>query len=125
MENVEWGHGTVVPGTPFRTVVDPTQIGGRHVAFAVDRPPGEHVDAHVHDDEDQVHVVVSGTLTCRVGVHLFCVSDGGTVCLPRGVEHELWNETDHTVRMIDLYTPSGIEERFRTFGGREPAHARP
>lgn len=40
---------------------------------------------------------------------------GGTVCLPRGVEHELWNDTTEPVRMIDLYTPPGIENRLASW----------
>ena len=118
VDDISWGHGDPIPGTPFRTVVDPAGTGGRLVAFAVDMPPGEHVAAHAHADEEQVHVVVSGELTCRVGDRKFVVGSGGTVLLPRGVEHELWNETDEVVRMVDLYTPSGIEELFRDGGRR-------
>lgn len=113
MDIIVWGHGEQIPRTPFRTVVDPSETHGQLVAFAVDMPPGEHVDGHVHDDAEQVHVVISGTLTCRVGDHRMQVGPGGTVCLPRGVEHELWNETTEVVRMVDLYTPSGIERMFR------------
>lgn len=112
MDAITWGHGEQIPGTPFRIVVAPTQTDGQLVAFAVDMPPGVHVNAHTHHDAEQVHVVVSGILTCRVGLERFTVGTGGTVCLPRGVEHELWNETDDVVRMVDLYTPPGIEEQF-------------
>jgi quercetin dioxygenase-like cupin family protein len=116
MSSVSWGHGEPIPGTPFRTVVDPADTDGRLVAFAVDMPPGEHVHGHTHPDEEQVHVVVSGELTCRVGDREIVIGPGGTVCLPRGVEHELWNRTDEVVRMVDLYTPSGIEVQFRSWG---------
>jgi mannose-6-phosphate isomerase-like protein (cupin superfamily) len=120
MRTIEWGHGEPIEGTPFRTVVTPEATRGQLVALAVDMPPGLHVDTHVHDHEDQVHVVVTGTLTCRVGEERFTVGSGGTVCLPRGVEHELWNETAETVRLIDLYTPPGMEERFRHAGAAHP-----
>lgn len=119
MENIVWGHGEPIQGTPFRTVVPAEATRGQLVALAVDMPPHEHVDAHTHEDEDQVHVVVSGLLTCRLGDRRFQVAAGGAVCLPRGVEHELWNETDEPVRLIDLYTPPGMEERFRAFGLRD------
>ena len=116
METLTWGHGAVIEGTPFRTVVSAEETHGQVVALAVDMPPGLHVEPHVHVDAEQLHVVVSGTLTCRVGAQRFRVEPGGTVCLPRGVEHELWNETDELVRMVDLYTPPGIEEQFRESG---------
>src|SRR3954451_15767767 len=116
MQTITWGHGDRIDGTPFRTVVAPAATHGQLVALAVDMAPGVHVHAHTHDDAEQVHVVVAGTLTCRVGDERFNVGAGGTVCLPRGVEHELWNETDEWVRMVDLYTPPGIEEQFRESG---------
>lgn len=114
-----WGHGEQIIGTPFRTVVGANETSGGLVALAVDMLPGEHVDAHTHEAEDQVHVVISGSLTCRVGDERFVVGAGGTVCLPRGIEHELWNETTEPVRMIDLYTPPGMEERFRAWGAAQ------
>jgi quercetin dioxygenase-like cupin family protein len=116
LTTIEWGHGEQIEGTPFRTVVAPTETAGQLVALAVDMPPGLHVHPHVHDDAEQVHVVVSGTLSCRVGDERFRVGPGGTICLPRGIEHELWNETDAVVRLVDLYTPPGIEEMFRRSG---------
>ena len=116
MDTITWGHGADIDGTPFRTVVSADETHGQVVALAVDMPPGLHVHPHTHDDAEQLHVVVSGTLTCRVGDERFRVGTGGTVCLPRGVEHELWNETDDDVRMVDLYTPAGIEEMFRASG---------
>jgi quercetin dioxygenase-like cupin family protein len=116
MDTIIWGHGEHIAGTPFRTVVSPAQTNGQVVALAVDMPAGVHVDPHTHPDADQVHVVVSGVLTCRVGDDRFRVAAGGTVCLPRGIEHELWNDTDDVVRMVDLYAPAGIEEQFRRGG---------
>lgn len=112
MDTIIWGHGEHIAGTPFRTVVTPAQTLGQLVALAVDMPAGVHVHPHTHADADQVHVVVSGVLTCRVGDDRFRIGEGGTVCLPRGIEHELWNDTEDVVRMVDLYTPSGIEEQF-------------
>lgn len=119
MQQIIWGHGDEIAGTPFRTVVDARETEGRLVALAVDMPPGEHVLAHTHDAEDQVQVVISGTLTCRIGDQRMVVEAGGTVCLPRGIEHELWNETTEPVRMVDLYTPPGMEERFRAWGAAQ------
>lgn len=113
METITWGHGAAIDGTPFRTVVAPEDTSGQLVGLAVDMPPGVHVDAHTHDDAEQIHVVISGTLLVRIGDTHVRVGPGGTVCLPRGVEHELWNDTDEFVRMVDLYTPPGIERWFR------------
>jgi quercetin dioxygenase-like cupin family protein len=120
VDSISWGDGEPIDGTPFRTVVTPAETQGQLVALAVDMPPGTHVDPHTHDDAEQVHVVVAGTLTCRVGDERFTVGAGGTVCLPRSVEHELWNETSDVVRMIDIYTPPGIEDVFRHLGAGPP-----
>lgn len=46
MDTITWGHGEHITGTPFRTVVTQAQTHAQLVAFAVDMPPGFHVDPH-------------------------------------------------------------------------------
>lgn len=45
--------------------------------------------------------------------------------MPRGIEHELWNDTDEMARIIEIYTPPGMEERFAAAGAAAAASGRP
>ena len=125
MESIAWGHGVAIEGTPFRTVVAAGDTRGQLVALAADMPPGLHVDAHVHPDEEQIDIVIEGTVTCRVGTEWFRVGPGGTVCVPCGVEHELRNDTDQVARLVNLYTPPGMELVFAAGGRATLADASP
>jgi quercetin dioxygenase-like cupin family protein len=64
---VAWGTGDQVEGTPFRVVVPGSETNGHAVVLTVDMPPGLHVDAHTHETEEQINIVVSGQVRFRVG----------------------------------------------------------
>jgi hypothetical protein len=64
---VAWGAGEQIEGTPFRVVVPGSDASGHAVVLTVDMPPGLHVDAHIHDTEEQINIVLSGHVRFRVG----------------------------------------------------------
>lgn len=103
-----WGSGMPIAGTPFRVVVPASATGGHAVCISVDMSPGVHVEAHEHADEDQLNIVVSG----RVGDHEAILEAGGMQLMPRGVPHELRNAGNEIARVIEIYTPPGMEQRF-------------
>ena len=117
---VAWGDGEPILGTPFRQVVPTAQTEGRLVVLSASMPPGLHVEGHVHDDEDQITVVVQGTIHARVGDRDLVVEPGGVVFMPRGVRHELWNEGGDDALTLELYTPGGFEEVFAAGGRAHP-----
>ena len=109
---VRWGEGVAIPGTPFRIAIPAEGTGGHAVCITVDMPPGVTVDEHTHPDEDQICIVVSGRLGCRAGGVESILYAGDLQVLPRAVPHSLWNAGDEFVRLIELYTPPGMEQRF-------------
>ena len=113
---VAWGSGAQIDGTPFRVVAAGSETGGHAVVLTVDMPPGLHVDAHTHDIEDQINIVISGRVRCRVGDEHTVLGAGGVLLIPRFVEHELWNDTSEFAQIVEIYTPSGMEQRFATAG---------
>ena len=86
------------------------------MCITVDMPPGVHVDEHTHADEDQISIVLAGRLGSRVGGVEAVLEAGGIQVLPRGVPHELWNAGDDVVRLVEIYTPPGMEQRFALAG---------
>lgn len=113
---VAWGEGAQIEGTPFRVAVDPAETEGHAVIFTVDMPVDEFVAPHAHEREDQINVVISGRVGCRVGDNECILEAGGLVTIPRGVEHSLWNAGDSPAQVMEIYTPPGIEDFFRMAG---------
>jgi len=122
-ETVEWGQGSEIVGTPFREVVSATETEGRLVVLAVDMPPRLVVDEHVHDDEDQVTVVIDGRVGCRVDGVERIAGPGGVLIAPKGASHQIWNAGDGFARVLELYTPAGFEQVFAAAGARAGAGA--
>src|SRR4026207_1859974 len=99
------GEGDPIQGTPFRVVVPGSDTSGHAVVLTVDMPPGLHVDAHIHETEEQINIVLAGQVRFRVGDEETVLGAGGVLLMPRDIEHELWNETEEFARIIEIYTP--------------------
>jgi quercetin dioxygenase-like cupin family protein len=86
------------------------------VLLTVDMAPGVHVDEHVHEAEDQITIVISGSVGARVGTEELQLTDGSVVFLPRGIPHSQWNSGSSFARVVEIYTPGGLEEVFAHAG---------
>jgi mannose-6-phosphate isomerase-like protein (cupin superfamily) len=75
------------------------------------------IDRHVHEHADEVLYVESGEGTMVVGSERIAVHAGSVLYLPHGVEHAFEPSGGALLRMLQLYAPSGPEQRFR---GIEP-----
>jgi quercetin dioxygenase-like cupin family protein len=64
---------------------------------------------HVHDDEDEVVIVLAGELTYRVGEKRGVLAAGGTLWFP----HAIANLSTGACRFLTVVTPAGIEDFFR------------
>jgi len=117
-QHIPWGAGAPIPHTPFREVIAPALVDDHLVMLAVDMPVGEHVPEHTHDDEDQIMVVIDGTVGAVVDGEHHALGAGSVLVMPRGLPHALWNAGDAPAKVLELYTPPGMEQRFRTAGLR-------
>lgn len=113
---VGWGAGGQIEGTPFRVVVSGSDTSGHAVVLTVDMPPGLHVDAHIHESEEQINIVLSGQVRFRVGDEETVLGAGGVLLMPRNIEHELWNDTPEFAQLVEIYTPPGMEQKFAAAG---------
>lgn len=68
---------------------------------------------HVHDGEDEVVVVLEGTMTYQVGDEGGELAAGGLLWFPRSVPHAIANHSGAPVRFLTIVTPAGIEDFFR------------
>ena len=74
--------------------------------------PGNGPPPHVHHKEDELFIIVEGTMSFWTNNQWRDVGPGGVVFLPRDVPHTFKNRSGSTVRMWVLTAPSGFEVFF-------------
>jgi mannose-6-phosphate isomerase-like protein (cupin superfamily) len=93
------------------------ETGGAFALWDVTTRPGEEPHMHVHEVEDEIFYLISGSMTFRCGDELFGVEDHGFVFVPRGTPHTYTIQSDEA-RLLGLSTPS-------TFGDNLERPGRP
>ena len=85
--------------------------------------PGQGVDGHRHEAEDDSFLVLDGTLSVTVGDDQRQVQAGpGTfVLVPAGTLHALANSGPTDVRFLNIHAPGGFDRRIGL--GQRPLHA--
>ena len=74
------------------------------------------VPPHVHQDHDEWSYILEGRIGARVGDDEFIADTGSYILKPRQIPHVFWNPDDSPARILEIITPSGLEEMFATFG---------
>jgi hypothetical protein len=70
---------------------------------------------HVHDNEDEIVVLLQGRGIFWVGDQRWELSEGGVAFLPRNVPHA-YRFTSPAIDMLAVCTPAGTEDFFRAAG---------
>lgn len=100
-----------------RFMIDGKDSGG---GFAlVEHTLGPHVLAgplHRHTREDEYSYVLEGRLGAVLGEEEVFAEAGDLVFKPRGQWHTFWNAGDVPTRILEMISPSGLEELFRELG---------
>jgi mannose-6-phosphate isomerase-like protein (cupin superfamily) len=71
------------------------------------------VPSHVHPEANEALVIEQGAGTMRIGSERFPVIDGATLFVPDNIEHGLEAAGTRDLRAVQVYAPSGPEQRFR------------
>jgi quercetin dioxygenase-like cupin family protein len=98
---------TKVPGTATDGVIAIVEhpVAGRALV-----PP------HVHQDHDEWSYILEGRIGARIGDDEFVAEAGSYILKPRRIPHTFWNPDDGPARILEIITPSGLEEMFARFG---------
>ena len=98
---------TKIPGTATNRVISVVEhpVAGRLLV-----PP------HVHQDHDEWSYILEGRIGARVGDDEFIAPTGSYILKPRHIHHVFWNPDDRPARILEIITPSGLEEMFEQFG---------
>ena len=114
------GDGEIAGAPESRTdrfMIDGIDTGGRLAVVEHTLPP--HILAgplHHHSREDEYSYVLEGRLGAVLGDEEVVAQAGDLVFKPRGQWHTFWNPGDTPTRVLELITPSGLEELFRERG---------
>ena len=115
-----------VLGMSVRVMVPAAAVGGQFACFEISVPPGGAVPPHVHTREDEIFILLEGTVSVMgpqgPGV---LGTPGDTVRLPKGSAHSFSNETSLPAKLLVTAVPgTGIESFFRdihsALAGRSP-----
>lgn len=74
---------------------------------------GEEIGAEVHDDGDQIFVILSGwPIEVTLGDLTHTVSAGAVAMVPQGVYHNVRNAGAVPARLLTIYAPPQHEDGF-------------
>jgi quercetin dioxygenase-like cupin family protein len=96
------------------------QTGGRLAAVEFVAPKGFASPLHVHRDDDEFFVVLSGDVRFQLGKDVIEAVPGSLVYGSRGVDHAFHVDSAEA-RLLLIFNPAGIEGFFRE--GGKPARA--
>jgi quercetin dioxygenase-like cupin family protein len=99
------------------------QTGGAFSMLEAVSPAGHRTPPHVHQHEDEAFFVLEGEIDIIVGGKTMTVRPGESAFAPRGVPHQLQNNSGRPARGIVVATSSGFAEFVAAAG--VPAHDGP
>ena len=93
----------------------PANVTEGRVAAVEHTLPPRHLAAplHRHSREDELSIVLNGTLGAKLGDDLVTAGAGSYVLKPRGQWHTFWNPGDTDLRFIELLIPGGFDAYFQ------------
>ena len=102
-----------------RILLDRDGQGARYGGLAwLDADADARVPEHRHTEASELLMIEEGDGLMRLGDREIRVRPGITIVIPRGVLHDFRGAGTQRLRALQVYTPSGAEQRFR---GTTPA----
>ena len=114
-EVLQAGDGLRIPPTPDGRVmnvkVDSQATPGVRMSMLVeDLPANTEIRVHLHEREDEIIFIRTGSGIATLGEREIPVGPGATVYVPRGVWHGLRNNGPDVLGMSATYSPPGFEQ---------------
>jgi mannose-6-phosphate isomerase-like protein (cupin superfamily) len=114
------GELVYVGGDPVRIKVSPSGERGRFGLITQDVSPGTSIPEHLHEREDEIIFIQSGTGDATLGDARVRLHAGSVLFVPQGTWHSGRNTGAEILRWIAIYSPSGFEGYFREIGKLSP-----
>jgi len=99
-----------------RFMIDGGEAGGRFALVQhLFEPSALAAPMHRHHDEDEYTYVLSGRIGAVLGGDEVVAGPGDLIFKPRGQWHTFWNAGDEPAAVLEIISPAGLEELFRSF----------
>jgi mannose-6-phosphate isomerase-like protein (cupin superfamily) len=66
---------------------------------------------HFHEENDEIFVILSGTISLLVGEEWIDAQAGTTVIVPAGVMHDFRNRSAAEAGLLNVFIPGGFEKQ--------------
>ena len=101
-------------GDPVRLKVSLESDPATRLAMIVqDVSPGTVIPVHLHEREDEIILIQSGTGVASIGDVESPVSAGSVLWIPKGTWHGGKNTSATILKWTGIYSPAGFEGYFR------------
>jgi quercetin dioxygenase-like cupin family protein len=117
-QQLEW-----LGGSTLSILLDGKATDGQLMVGRFDVSKGEAPPYHVHSNEDEIFMLITGTALVWVDDQESELTEGGIVFLPKKVPHS-YRITSDKADLLIITTPAGIEGMFRETG-RDRSTPRP
>jgi mannose-6-phosphate isomerase-like protein (cupin superfamily) len=98
-------------GSSYQTILSTAETGGALSILSVTAPPHSGPPTHIHAGEDEVFIILSGTVDFAVGDRRLTCGPLQTAFVPRGVAHS-FRTGPEGARGLTILTPGGFEGFF-------------
>ena len=97
----------------FRYAIGADQTDGALSMIEVTIPPKTLVKPHRHTREDEMTLVLEGSVGVRLGdATTEDVPAGSWLLKPRDIPHAMWNVGETPARILEVVMPGGLEHYF-------------
>jgi quercetin dioxygenase-like cupin family protein len=117
-QQLEW-----LDGSTLSILLDGAATDGQLMVGRFDVSEGEAPPYHLHTNEDEVFMLISGTALVWADDEQSELTEGGIVFLPKNIPHA-YRITSRKADLLVINTPAGIEGMFRETG-RDRSTPRP
>jgi mannose-6-phosphate isomerase-like protein (cupin superfamily) len=114
------GELVYVGGDPVRIKISPGGASGRFAMITQEVSPGTSIPVHLHEKEDELIFIQSGTGEGTLADRTMPLAAGSTLYVPKGTWHGGRNTGNETLMWIAIYSPSGFDGYFREIGRKAP-----
>jgi quercetin dioxygenase-like cupin family protein len=99
-----------------RFMIDGADAGGRLAVLQHHfEPKALAAPMHRHHDEDEYTFVLSGRIGVVLGDQEASGEPGDLIFKPRGQWHTFWNDADEPAVVLEIISPAGLEDLFKSF----------
>jgi len=106
----------VLAGVRIKMLLSSEQTRGSFSLFENGSEGASRTPIHVHTSEDETLYIIEGRMQAIIAGAQHVLQSGESIFLPRGIPHQLANQSGAPARYLLLCTPGGFEEFLRDAG---------